>query len=96
MHSHDGLEWDIDINQPMFTKDYLKKIRAENEAAFQHEYDNPKGSGPTHALSNSDQCVNTRARLETGGFLGDTTADLDYTMKIEGFCANNEAFVVVP
>jgi hypothetical protein len=62
----------------------------------QHEYDNPKGSDPTHALSSSDQCVNTRARLETGGFLGDTTADLDYTMKIEGFCANNEAFVVVP
>ncbi|MET0533481.1 MAG: hypothetical protein ABW171_04590 [Steroidobacter sp.] len=61
----------------------------------QHEYDNPKGSGPVHQLSNSDQCVNTTARLETGGFLGDTTADLDYTMKVEGFCANDEAFSIV-
>lgn len=59
-------------------------------------YDNPKGSGPQYSLADSDRCVNTRAQLKTGGFLGDTTADLNYDMKVEGFCANNTDFVVVP
>ena len=61
------------------------------------KYDNPKGSGPQYSLSSSQQCVNTNAHLETRSPpFGDTTADLNYTMKVEGFCADNQDFVVIP
>ena len=45
---------------------------------------------------NSESCANTSAYLETRNPpFGDPTADLNYTMTIEGFCADTEAFTVV-
>jgi len=59
-------------------------------------YDNPKGTGPVYSLVLSESCVKTSAYLETRRPpFGDTTADLNYTMTIEGFCADTEAFTVV-
>lgn len=60
-------------------------------------YDNPKGSGPTYYLSSLNQCVTARAHLQTRKPpFGDTTADFNYTMQLEGFCAESQPFVVVP
>ncbi len=61
-----------------------------------HYYDNPKGTSPKYNLSNSNNCVKTTADLITGGFLGDTTADLNYTVYFEGICPDVEDFVLIP
>ncbi len=82
-----------------FSNKYRGEFEGIGKGFFprQHELDNPRG--PEHAnhdLVDLGQCVNTTLRLDPAAWPGDTTADFSYMMRIEGFCANDVPFVVVP
>ncbi|MCW9027980.1 MAG: hypothetical protein OQJ80_03520 [Kangiella sp.] len=60
-----------------------------------YEYDNPKGTGRSYRIS-PQHCVNSTAYLDTRNwFMGDTTADWHYKVKLEGLCPELEDFVIV-
>ena len=61
----------------------------------EHYFDNPRGGNPNYQLVDAGSCVNTTVWLDPASFPGDTTADFNYTMTIEGFCPNPRPFVVV-
>lgn len=59
-------------------------------------YDNPKGGSRTYAVY-PQNCANTKVYLKTGNPpFGDTTADWQYSVTVEGLCPIAENFVVVP
>lgn len=59
-------------------------------------YDNPKGNGRSYSV-NPKHCARTQVYLKTGRPpFGDTTADWNYTVDVEGLCPINEDFVVIP
>ena len=59
-------------------------------------YDNPKGGSRSYNVSPM-HCARTQVYLKTGNPpFGDTTADWDYTVDVEGMCPMTENFVVVP
>ena len=65
-------------------------------------YDNPRGSHPTYGLVNDNyagalSCARVSAFLKTGtGWFSDTTADLNYNIKYEGLCPQDQNFVIIP
>lgn len=59
-------------------------------------YDNPKGGSRTYTVS-PKHCARTKVYLKTGKPpFGDTTADWNYTVDVEGLCPSVEDFLVIP
>lgn len=63
---------------------------------FSYYYDNPRGGSRSYSVY-PQHCARTQVFLDTGNWiLADTTADWEYSVRVEGLCPDAEDFLVIP